>query len=91
MVVGGLDGPSMVGILSGWWVWSIAWCGRLSIPHPSREGTIVQGRSYMSSMYAGVGNRGGLWDGMSRVWQTHDKCRGSCLQALDGRALVSME
>ena len=55
IAVEGLDGPATVGALSGWWVWSIAWCGRLSIPHPTREGKIVRGRSYVSSMYAGVG------------------------------------
>jgi len=56
-----------------------------------RGGKIVRGWSYMSSMYAGVGNGDGLWDGMIREWQSHDKCRGSCLLALGGRASVSME
>jgi len=35
MVIGGLDGPSMVGILSGWWVWSIAWCSGFKVVDPT--------------------------------------------------------
>ena len=92
IVIKGLGELSMVGGLYGWCVRSICWCGGLSIPHLSREEEkIVRGRSYVSSMYAGVGNGGGLWDGMGMVWQSHDTCRGSCLLALGGRASVSVE
>jgi len=87
-----------IGVLNGWWVWSIAWCGGLSIPYPSREGKIVRGRSYVSSMYTGVGNGGGLWDEMSgwmgvsfngmneKMKQTNDDVHRGSFSERTGRA-----
>ena len=49
------------------------------------------GGSYVSSMYTSIGNGDGLWDGMTREGQSHDKCHGLYLLVLGGQASVSME